>query len=146
MAKLNAADVANSWSTGVTSKGKTNYTKGVTGAGTRWKDSVSAPEAKAAWESGVQEAINSNSWQNRLDRVNANTWEQAATTRGADNYASNTPKAKNKYQQRMQPVLDVIAQELPNVRAMPKSNFEEAMARSNAMARALYDAKRAGRI
>lgn len=74
-----------------------------------------SPTAKAAaasdrYISGVQRAVESGKFQNSLQRVTLQSWQQSASNKGAARLASGAAAAQDKFQQQMGKLLPFIQQ------------------------------------
>lgn len=120
------------------SQGQQRYVEGV--ASTQ-KDVVGlAINAQSKMAANYAQAISSGRWARRLSEVGTAGWK-AATQAKASNYSTGIAAGRDKYQRAMTEWLPRIHSAAASVQSMPNNNIQDALARSNAFAMALHNAK-----
>lgn len=126
------------WQQGA-SAGQAKYVEGVQST---TKDPVAAAiRAQGALVSNFNEAVSSGRWARGLQSVGKAGW-QAAVQAKAQNYSTGIAAGADNYQQAMTTWLPRIQQAAASVQAMPSGTLSQNLARANAFATALYNAKR----
>jgi len=87
------------------------------------------------------QAITSGRWAAKLSAVGTQGWK-SATQAKANNYGTGIAAGKTKYQTAMQTWLPIIDNAAQTVNNMPSGTLAASLARANAFATALYNAKR----
>jgi hypothetical protein len=106
------------------------------------KDPVAAAiRAQGALLANFQQAVTSGRWARNLGAVGKAGW-QAAVTAKAGNYSTGIAAGADNYAGAMQVWLPRIHQAAAQANAMPSGTLALNLARSNAFATALYNAKR----
>lgn len=91
----------------------------------------------------VTQAIQSGRWAARLSERGTAGWK-AATIAKAANYATGIAAGGDDFQKAMQKWLPIIQSASASVQSMPNASFADSIARMNAFATALHNAKLAG--
>jgi len=89
---------------------------------------------------GFNDAVQSGRWQRNLAAVGQSGWKQATLAK-ANNYSTGISAGVQKYQSAMQTWLPIIESAASQVQSMPNNSFADSLARMNAMATALHNAK-----
>lgn len=118
--------------------GGQNYTAGVRGQGQVWQDRASSDEAERAWEAGVIAAANARRRQNAVRAVTAASWEEAAATVGAQNYAQSAQKAAERYEAQVDEVIAAGNAARSAAQALPGDNITQRLAKAQAAAIAIH--------
>ncbi len=124
-------------------------TKGAVSDYTRGVQRVSeAPGAKAAARadamlSGVQEAISSGKWQERVSAVSLGDWQNAAVSKGAGRIAAGVDAAQPDMARFGQELLTAVDGAVAEVEGMPNDNLEDRINRMVAFSRRMSQFKRA---
>lgn len=125
------------------------WTQSASGAQTRFTEGVQsttkdptalAVAAQAKLTAGFNDAVNSGRWARNLQAVGGAGWK-AATVAKANNYSTGISAGTPKFQAAMQTWLPIIQSAAQQVQSMPNNSFSDALARSNAMATLLHNAK-----
>jgi len=106
-----------------------------------------SPCAKAAQQAdryvaGVQAAVASGKWQNALNGITLQSWQQSMITKGIPRMAQGVAAAQPKVQAFLQQFLPFVDQAAQEVRNMPKGGVENGVARASAMIRKLAQFKK----
>lgn len=101
-----------------------------------------AIRSEAALLSNFQQAVTSGRWRQGLSRVGKAGW-QSATVAKANNYSTGIQAGGAKYETAMATWLPRIYSASASVQSMPSGTLAANLARANAFATALYNAKRA---
>lgn len=143
-AKTDAASVVSKWKTGVSTAGQAEYKRGVNNTEVDWQ----AATLKGAqnWQDKIQQAIANNSFSRGVQRRSNEYWRTQAATRGAANWASNTPRAETKYQDAMTKVLGVESRLSAEVKSMPNVTIQDKLARVEHVITGLQDAAKNGAL
>jgi hypothetical protein len=92
---------------------------------------------------GFNDAVQSGRWSRNLAAVGAAGWK-SATLAKANNYSTGINAGTQKFQQAMQTWLPIIQSAASQVQSMPNNSFADSLARMNAFATALHNAKLSG--
>lgn len=126
------------WQQGA-SAGQQRYVEGVQNT---TKDPIaSAIRAQGALLSNFADSVNSGRWARGLQSVGKGGW-QAAVQAKAGNYSTGIAAGAENYNRAMTTWLPRIQQAAATVQQMPSGTLSQNLARSNAFATALYNAKR----
>lgn len=117
---------------------QTRFTEGV--QATTKDPTQLAIAAQAKLLAGFNDAVQSGRWQRNLAAVGQGGWK-SATLAKANNYSTGIAAGTQKYQQAMQTWLPIIESAASQVQSMPNNSFADSLARMNAMATALHNAK-----
>jgi hypothetical protein len=120
---------------------QTRFTEGV--QGTTVDPTQLAIAAQSKLLSGFNDAVQSGRWARNLAAVGAGGWK-AATLAKANNYSTGISAGAGKYQSAMQTWGPIIDSASTQVRSMPNNSFADSLARMNAFATALHNAKLQG--
>lgn len=96
---------------------------------------------QAGMLAGVTEAVNSGRWARALSAVGKQGWV-TATVNKASNYATGIAAGEQAYADAMATWLPRIQSAAAQAKAMPGATLQQRLARANAFATALYNAKR----
>lgn len=119
--------------------GQQKYVEGVQNT---TKDPIQAAiRAKGALLSNFQESVNSGRWERGLSQVGKGGWQSAVAAK-AGNYSTGIAAGADNYDRAMTTWLPRIQQAASSVQAMPSGTLQQNLARANAFATALYNAKR----
>lgn len=106
------------------------------------KDPIAAAiRAQSALLANFQQAVTSGRWARNLQAVGKGGWQQAVTAK-AGNYSTGITAGTDNYQAAMTTWLPRIQQAAAQVQTMPSGTLANNLARANAFATALYNAKR----
>ncbi len=94
-------------------------------------------------EQGFNDAVQSGRWARNLSSVGAAGWK-SATLAKANNYSTGISAGTQKFQTAMQTWLPIINSAAAQVQSMPNNSFADSLARMNAFATALHNAKLQG--
>lgn len=126
------------WQQGA-SAGQTRYVEGVRST---TKDPVAAAiRAQGALLSNFSESVTSGRWARNLQAVGKAGWQSAVEAKQG-NYSTGIAAGADNYQQAMTTWLPRIQQAAASVQTMPSGTLSQNLARANAFATALYNAKR----
>jgi hypothetical protein len=128
------------WKDGA-STGQTRFVEGV--QATTVDPTQLAIAAQAKLLAGFNDAVQSGRWARNLASVGAAGWKQATLAK-ANNYSTGISAGAGNYQSAMQtwgPIIDSAASQ---VATMPNNSFADSLARMNAFATALHNAKLQG--
>jgi hypothetical protein len=125
------------WSAGA-STGQTRFVEGV--QGTQKDPTALAIAAQPKLLQGFNDSVQSGRWARNLAARGKQGW-QSATLAKANNYSTGIAAGKDRYQQAMQVWLPIIEGAAQQVQSMPNNSFADSLARMNAMATALHNAK-----
>lgn len=133
-AQKTPADVAAKWSTNL-SASTTTIQKGVQAVQT-------SPTALAArnpdgYLAGIQKAVTSGKWQNRLNAVSLQSWQQDMINKGIPRIQTGAQTGKAKVNTFMNQFLPYVYQARDSLAATPRGTLEQNIARMNQMTRAL---------
>lgn len=120
---------------------QTRFTEGV--RGTTVDPTQLAIAAQAKLLQGFNESVQSGRWARNLANVGKAGWQQATIDK-ANNYSTGINAGAGKYQSAMAtwgPIIDSAASQ---VASMPNNSFADSLARMNAFATALHNAKLQG--
>jgi hypothetical protein len=117
---------------------QTRFTEGV--QSTQKDPTALAIAAQSKLLAGFNDAVQSGRWQRNLANVGKNGWQQATLAK-ANNYSTGISAGVSKYQSAMQTWLPIIESAASQVQSMPNNSFADSLARMNAMATALHNAK-----
>jgi hypothetical protein len=120
------------------SVGQSRYTEGVQATQVDVVGRAIAAQPKML--ANVTQAITSGRWARRLQDRGTAGWK-AATVAKAANYATGIAAGVDDYQKAMQEWLPIIQSAAASVQAMPNTSFQDSLARMNAFATALHNAK-----
>jgi hypothetical protein len=120
---------------------QTRFTEGV--QATTKDPTALAIQAQAKMLQGFNEAIQSGRWQRNLSAVGQAGWK-SATLAKANNYSTGIAAGAPKFQAAMQTWLPIINSASQQVQSMPNNSFADSLARMNAFATALHNAKLQG--
>jgi hypothetical protein len=118
--------------------GQTRFVEGV--QGTTKDPTQAAIAAQSKLLQGFNDAVQSGRWARNLAAVGAAGWKQATLDK-ANNYSTGIAAGANKYATAMQTWLPIIEGAASQVQSMPNNSFADSLARMNAMATALHNAK-----
>jgi len=119
--------------------GQQRYVEGVQ---TTSKDPVAAAiRAQGALVQNFTQAVTSGRWARNLQAVGKAGWQQAVQAK-AGNYSTGIAAGVPNYERAMATWLPRIQQAAASVQTMPSGTLQLNLARSNAFATALYNAKR----
>lgn len=132
------ADTVSAWTnSGATAQA--NYVKGIQQS---TKPIVQAAvNAQGAMVANFNQAVQSGRWAARLGAVGDAGIKAAAIAKQA-NFSNGLTQGQQKYQTAMQTWLPIIDAAAANANAMPSGSLSQNLARANAFATALYNAKR----
>lgn len=88
-----------------------------------------AVQNQAAMVNNWNQSINSGAWANRTGNVSLSAWQQAASTKGATNYATGVSAGKSKMAAAMAYYLPVAQAVKEAVRSIPRDGGAGSMAR-----------------
>lgn len=133
-AQKSAADVAAKWSTNLGAAGDT-IKRGVGAVQT-------APTALAArnpdgYLAGVQRAVSSGKWQQRLNSVSLQAWQNAMVNKGISRVQTGAQYGKPNVQNFMQAFLPAVYSARDSLQSMPRGTLEQNIGRMNAFVRAM---------
>jgi hypothetical protein len=120
---------------------QTRFTEGV--QSTTVDPTQLAIAAQSKLLAGFNDAVQSGRWARNLAQVGAGGWK-SATLAKANNYSTGIAAGAGKYQSAMQtwgPIIDSAASQ---VASMPNNSFADSLARMNAFATQLHNAKPQG--
>jgi hypothetical protein len=120
---------------------QTRYTEGV--QTTTVDPTQLAVAAQTKLLSGFNDAVQSGRWARNLQAVGKAGW-QSATLAKANNYSTGIAAGTQKFQTAMQTWLPIIQSAAAQVQTMPNNSFADSLARMNAFATALHNAKLSG--
>lgn len=115
------------------------WVSGATGAAQRYKDGVTNtqkdPTALAVQQvqklqANFVQAITSGRWQRNLQAVGKAGWQAAVEAKGAANFSTGVQAARQKYMEKIAPVLAYEATLQQRVQAMPKTTLADSIARA----------------
>jgi len=117
-----------------------DYRTGVQGKGSKWLSNTVG--AQNLWQQRIQEAATSGSWQAGVQSAGAGGWEQAAASKGAQNYGPgvSNPLSQQKYSQNFGPVLSAINGAVSGLGPRGAPMSAENMARAQAIWQAAHSA------
>jgi len=131
--------IASKWSQRANAAGA-DYTNGVKATTKDWAGLTAA--SAPAWEAGVQTAVSNKRFAKGVQAAGTSTWQQAASTTGAQRYPQGVSNAGPAYTNGFQPYLQVIAGVTPPPR-QPRGNPGN-LQRVSAYADALHAKKLSG--
>lgn len=143
-AKTDAAKVVGKWKSGVSTAGQTAYKDGVNNNSVDWQGETI--KHAADWTAKIQEAIANDAFTKGVQRRSNSYWREQASTRGAANWATNTPRAESKYQDAMTKVLTVEARLSEEVKSMANNTVADKMARVQHVMEGLMNASANGAL
>ena len=120
------------------SQGTAKYKSGVQGGSTAYKNGVLAVTENPATKAIAQKdkmianwnaAINGGKWEQKLGAVTLPMWKDAASNKGANNYAASADKASVNYQAWAADAYPQIAQLQQQIQAMPKVTISDSINR-----------------
>lgn len=122
MPKISPSEAGNKYRSGVQG-GAQDYTLGI-------QSVTEAPSAKAIAQkqkmvTNWNAAINSGKWETKLGAVTLAQWKQAATTRGAQNYAQSADAASQKWTTWAQTAFPIIQNIQDEIKAMPSTTLND---------------------
>lgn len=122
-----------------------DFAVAATNAAGQWERNVKAPQAKQNWQTGIQQAVQNDSWARGLSGTTAADFA-AGVQLGAQSYATKTPASAQKWLDKTGKYLDIIDRHTAQMQARqpgldPVQQFER---RAGAMVRDLQAAKRQG--
>ena len=120
---------------------QTRFTEGV--QATTKDPTALAIQAQQKLLQGFTEAVQSGRWQRNLAAVGQAGWK-SATLAKANNYSTGISAGAPKFQAAMQTWLPIINAASQQVQSMPNNSFADSLARMNAFATALHNAKLQG--
>lgn len=123
------------------SVGQTRYTEGI--QSTQVDVVARAVQAQGKMLANVTQAVQSGRWARGLQNVGTQGWKAAAVAK-ANNYSTGINASKGKYDAAMQvwgPRIDAASASVQN---MPNNSFADSLARMNAFATQLHNAKLQG--
>jgi len=120
---------------------QTRYTEGV--QTTTVDPTALAVQAQTKLLQGFNDAVQSGRWARNLQAVGKAGW-QSATLAKANNYSTGISAGTQKFQTAMQTWLPIIQSAASSVQSMPNNSFADSLARMNAFATALHNAKLSG--
>ena len=118
--------------------GQTRYAEGV--QATQVDVVARAVAAQPKLLANVQQAITSGRWARRLQERGTAGWK-SATLAKASNYSTGIAAGADNYQRAMTEWLPIISSAAASVQSMPNTSFQDSLARMNAFATALHNAK-----
>jgi hypothetical protein len=132
------ATTVSRWQQGAAA-GQTRYVEGVQAT---TKDVTGlAVRAQSALLANFNDAVNSGRWARNLQAVGTQGWKDKSVAK-AGNYSTGIAAGSDNYSSAMQTWLPRIQQAAASVSAMPSGTLALNLARANAFATALYNAKR----
>lgn len=135
---VDLATVVSRWQAGA-GGAQQKYVEGVRNTS---KDPIAAAvNAQQALLQNFQAAVTSGRWARNLQQVGKAGWQQASEAKSA-NYGVGIAAGEQAYQDAMQTWLPRINQAAAAVQQMPSGTLAANLARANAFATALYNAKR----
>ncbi len=120
---------------------QTRFTEGV--QATTKDPTQLAIAAQSKLLQGFNDAVQSGRWARNLSSVGAAGWK-SATLAKANNYSTGISAGTQKFQTAMQTWLPIINSAAAQVQSMPNNSFADSLARMNAFATALHNAKLQG--
>jgi hypothetical protein len=118
---------------------QTAYTDGI--RNTTVDPTALAAANEAGYLSGVQAAVQSGLWRQRLAAVGKQGWMDAAVAK-AGNYGTGISAGTPKFTRAMQTWLPIIQQAGAAAKSMPGGTIDQRIARSAYVAKTLYNRKR----
>lgn len=137
---VDAATAASRWQQGA-AQGQTRYVEGVRATQVDVVGRAIAQEGVLV--ANFSQAVTSGKWRRNLGAVGTSGWKQATEAK-APNYSTGVNAAKDKYQQRIAPVLAFEAQLQGQIDSMPKGTLGDSIARMSAWATGLYNRAQQG--
>lgn len=86
---------------------------------------------------GVQQAVQSGRWANRVRSVSLGEWQRQTSEKGAARYAQGVQAAQGKIEQRMAQLLPMVDSAAAKARSMPADTKEQRIQRSVAFQQAM---------
>jgi hypothetical protein len=120
---------------------QTRYTEGI--QSTQSDPTQLAVAAQAKLLQGFMDAVQSGRWARNLQAGGKAYWQQQALAK-ANNYSTGIAAGTAKFQAAMQTWLPIINSASQQVQTMPNNSFADSLARMNAFATALHNAKLQG--
>lgn len=120
---------------------QTRFTEGV--QATTKDPTQLAISAKTKLLQGFNDAVQSGRWERNLAAVGQAGWK-TATLAKANNYSTGIQAGAPKFQASMQKWLPIINSASAQVQSMPNNSFADSLARMNAFATMLHNAKLQG--
>ena len=120
---------------------QTRYTEGV--QSTTKDPTQLAIAAQNKLLTGFNDAVQSGRWARNLASVGAGGWKQATVAK-ANNYSTGIAASGQKFQAAMSTWLPIIQSASQQVQSMPNNSLADSLARMNAFATALHNAKLQG--
>lgn len=119
-------------------QGQQRYTEGVQATNVDVVGRAVAAQPKLL--ANFQQAVTSGRWARNLQDRGTAGWKQATVAKAA-NYGVGIAAGRDAYQRAMTEWLPIIQSAAASVQAMPNASFQDSLARSNAFATALHNAK-----
>src|SRR5258706_14637137 len=120
---------------------QTRFTEGV--QSTTKDPTQLAIQARAKMLQGFNASVQSGRWERNLAAVGQAGWK-SATLAKANNYSTGIAAGGQKFQAAMSTWLPIINSASQQVQSMPNNSFADSLARMNAFATALHNAKLQG--
>jgi hypothetical protein len=120
---------------------QTRYTEGI--QTTQSDPTQLAVAAQAKLLAGFNDAVQSGRWARNLQSGGKAYWQQQSLAK-ANNYSTGIAAGANAFQSAMQTWLPIINSAAQQVQTMPNNSFADSLARMNAFATALHNAKLQG--
>lgn len=136
MAKKTPDQIAEKYTRGVQGAGQ-DYANGVANPSKSW--STATQQGAKRWASGIQQAITNGSFAKGVQAAGDQKWQQAATTRGVNNYAAAAPYAGQAYAQQAARIMAAAGAAQSAVAGMDNSTLASRIARSAAAQMAIHN-------
>lgn len=132
MARKSVQDATTKWQQRVAQSGQF-YTQGVQNPNVDWAGAAVAAASRR--NAGLQRAIADGRIDAGIQRAGTAKWRQGAVNKGAQNWATNTPKAAPAYSQGLTRVYGYFNAADAAVSNMPRDTREQRIARANTFLR-----------
>jgi len=133
MAQKSPEQIAAKYQRGVAGAAQ-DYAEGVQNPSRPWASATAA--ASGRWRTGIQEAINNNSFQRGVQKAGDAKWQERAINRGAQNYAGAAPVAAQEYAKVAGQIMAAGNAARSASQAMPGDTQEQRLQRALAAMRA----------
>lgn len=141
MARLSPQDAAAKWASR-TSAASGDYQKGVAAVTTA--PGQLAAQKKEKFRAGIQEALDSGKWEQRVAAVSLQSWKEAASTKGASRLGQGVQAAVNKMAGFMSEFLPFQESVMQRADQMPDNTLEERIQKSAFVQRETARFRRSG--
>lgn len=132
MAKKTPEQIAEKYQRGVAGAGQ-DYATGVQNPSRSWSQATAG--ASGRWRTGVQDAIQNNSFARGVQRAGDGKWQAGALEKGAQNYAAAATRAASQYAQVAAQIMAAGSAAQAKVANMPTDTLDQRIARSAAAQR-----------